>query len=89
MEELPDRLRIPDNLGSDNPHLVGMAPVKGDVTITGTPFSVKTQTKQLKRSRFMNNAHAKGIFSDSIFKFCSRNLIVYWHGFGGQWLTWR
>ena len=33
MYELPDRLRIPDNKGSNNTRLVGMAPVEGDVTV--------------------------------------------------------
>ena len=33
MEELPKRLRILDNRGSDNPHLVGMAPVEGNIIV--------------------------------------------------------
>ena len=33
MEELPDCLHIPDNIGSDNPCLVGMSPMEQFVTI--------------------------------------------------------
>ena len=33
MEELPDRLRITDNIFTNNTHLVGMVPVERDVTI--------------------------------------------------------
>lgn len=40
MEELPDRLRKPDIRGPDHPHVVGMAPVQGDVTVMG-PQSVQ------------------------------------------------
>ena len=33
MKEIPDCLCIPDNMSSENPHLVGMATVEGDVSV--------------------------------------------------------
>ena len=42
MEKLTDRLQILDSRGFNNPHLVGMAPVEGDV-----PIMVKHNTPML------------------------------------------
>jgi hypothetical protein len=35
LQELPDRLRRLDVRGPDHPHMVGKAPVEGDVTVMG------------------------------------------------------
>ena len=35
MEGLTNHLHIPDTRGPDHPHMVGMVPVEGDVTVMG------------------------------------------------------